>query len=273
MTKRPRRAVALDSGKPGAGDMTNEHDVEWTTTPVDQAPMPPATRPRPTAPPPMTLAPPLPERRSSLSRHGSGGSRKQVRRLKWLVALLLVAIAVGAVLGTFGFGQLQRFRNEANTLATQARQLERDLASARDRISEMGTDLRVLLANRIPGIAQISYGRPLEINDRYVRSLTFARRGKVEKRNIASSIVIQDSPAIEYSIVLQNTRSEPVLPKVRILLFDDSGLQTGAVSVTTENSLSPVTTEELQPGETRTHAGRIPLERLSPSTYYLMEVE
>jgi len=45
------------------------------------------------------------------------------------------------------------------------------------------------------------------------------------------------------------------------------------VALSRASAVSPVTQEALLPGETRTHAGRIELQRKAPSTYFLVEAD
>lgn len=200
-------------------------------------------------------------RRSSRHRgHHSSSTRRKLRSMRILAWLLFAGNLVAVVLIIFGVGQLQRSRTEANTLASQVRQLDAELTRARDRVTEMTTDMRVLLANRIPGVSQLGFGRSLEINERYVRSLTFERaRVGADQR-------------IEYSMVVENGGAEPVVPRVHILLFDAAGLQTGSAKVGSANAISASGEATLAPGDARTYTGRIEAARATPPAYFLVEV-
>jgi len=213
--------------------------------------------------PPHMLAPPLPPKRASRSgssRHHSSSSRKKLRRMKLLVAALLTVIVAGAVVGIFGYSNLKHYRNEAGNLQVQVTQLQQELSKARDRLTEMNNDMRILLANRIPGISEISFSRPMEVNNQYVRNITFVRSGLGENRKI------------KFSAVLENIRDVPLLPQVTIVLFDESGLQTGAVTLKKEQAGKDVALAEMQPGETRQYSGEVPLQRQAPSRYFDVEV-
>jgi len=96
-----------------------------------------------------------------------------------LVAVLLAAIVAGVVMAIFGYSELKRFRTEAGSLGVQVRQLEAELLEARERLVEMNDDLRILLANRIPGVAEMSFSRPIEINDQYVKNLYISTTGLI----------------------------------------------------------------------------------------------
>ena len=156
--------------------------------------------------------------------------------------------------------KMPQYRGGARQLTIDLRQAEGDLTRAREKITEMNNDLRILLANRIPGVAELSMNRQLAINDQYVRNITFVQSG------------LGETKSIEFSAVLENTRAAPVLPDVNIILFDESGLQTGAVRLSQEQAVAPVTTPELQPGETRTYSGQIQLQREAPSKHFVVEV-
>jgi hypothetical protein len=180
--------------------------------------------------------------------------------MKWLVAALLAVILAGTVIGIFVLGQLDRFRTEATNLTGQVRQLQQELGDARGRLAEMNNDLRILLANRIPGISEISFSRPMEINNQYVRNLTLVRSGTgVDRR-------------IRFSVLLENGRSQPLLPQVKILLFDEVGLQLGVVKLEKSQAGDNVKNAEMAPGETRQYNGEVPLERDAPPRYFVVEV-
>lgn len=205
-------------------------------------------------------APPLPARRSSRHRRAhSSNTQRKLRRLRLLAWLLFAGNLVASILGIFGHGQLQRLRTEANTLVGQVRQLEVELARARDRETELTTDMRVLLANRIPGVAQLGFGRTLEVDERYVRSVTFNRVG-----------VGTDQP-IEYRLSVRNGGVEPLVPRVRILLFDQAGLQTGSAEVGSDDAAQADDLAALPAGESRTYTGRIASFRDAPPAYFLVE--
>ena len=212
---------------------------------------------------PHTLAPPLTSRRVSRrgsSRHHSSSSRKKLRRMRVLVAVLLAAIVAGVVMTIFGYSELKRFRTEAGSLGVQVRQLEAELLEARERLVEMNDDLRILLANRIPGVAEMSFSRPIEINDQYVKNLTFVRSGT------------DDDQGIEFSAVLENIRSTPIVPQVAISLFDEAGLQLGAAKLENNQGGDGPTGAEMQPGEGRQYVGTIDLQRQVPPKYFTIEV-
>ena len=180
--------------------------------------------------------------------------------MKLFTGALLVVLVALAVVGVLIYFKMEHYRSEAQRLTIDLRQAEAEFTRAQEKLTEMNNDLRILLADRIPGVAELSMNRQLEINDQYVRNITFVQSGT------------GDSKAIDFSAVLENSRTENVLPNVSILLFDESGLQTGAARLTKEQAITPVDNPELQPGETRTYSGRIELRRETPSKYFVVDV-
>lgn len=219
-----------------------------------------ATRP-PAAPLSQPIARPRISRHGSGSRHSSSSSR---RKLKWAkrVAGLSLASLVAVIMTTVAvYSKMTQYRESTQRLTLDLRQAEGDLARAQEKITEMNDDLRILLANRIPGISELVMNRQIEVNNQYVRNVTFVQSG------------IGDTKTIEFSTVLQNTRPDPILPKVDIVLFDEFGLQTGTVRLDKKQTVTPVDFAEMQPGETRTYSGQIRLQRQTPSKYFVFQVE
>jgi hypothetical protein len=169
---------------------------------------------------------------------------------------MVASIAFSVVL----YFHTQRLRSGETRLSVEQKQLEAELAEARERITELNNDLRILLANRIPGIDQLVFDRQIELNDQYVKNITFVQSG------------LDDEKTIEFSTVLHNGRTGPILPKVTISLFDENGLQTGIARLDKTQTITPADIPELQPGETRTYSAQIDLQRQTPSKYFVVEV-
>jgi len=241
--------------------MNDYRNNEWTragapTPAPDGATAPPGTA-RPLAQP---LSGRRVPRRSSGHRHSSSSSRRKLKRMRLFAVVLLIALVATAMAGVMVFFKMKQYRGDTQQLTIDLRRAEGELARARERLTEMNNDLRILLANRIPGVAELITNRQLEINDQYVRNITFVQSG------------VGDDQTIEFSAVLQNTRQGPILPKVDVVLFDESGLQTGAVHLSKSQTVTPADLPELQPGETRTYSGQIQLQRQAPSKYFVVDV-
>jgi hypothetical protein len=200
-------------------------------------------------------------RTSGPTRHRiSSSSKRKIRRLRILATLLAAGLVASIVFSVVVYLYAQRLRGQESQLALAQQQLQGELAEARERITELNSDLRILLANRIPGIDELAFDRQMELNDQYVKNITFVQSGTEDER------------AVEFSAVVHNARTSPIQPQVTILLFDEAGLQTGAARLDISQSTKPDDTAELQPGETRTYSAQIDLQRQTPSKYFAVEV-
>ncbi len=207
------------------------------------------------------MAEPIYTRRRPRGSHSrsSSSSRRKIRRLRILAGVLAAGLVSSIVFSMVLYFYIKRVSNGETQLSVAHQQLQGELAEARERITELNNDLRILLANRIPGIDRLVFDRQIELNDQYVKNITFVESG------------LDDERTIEFSTVLHNGRTGPVLPKVSILLFDESGLQTGRAELDKSQTITPADIPELQPGETRTYSAQIDLFRQAPSKYFVVE--
>jgi hypothetical protein len=199
-------------------------------------------------------------RGSSHKHRSSSSSRRKITRLRILALVLAAGMVASIVFSVMLYFHTKRLRGGEAQLSVAQKQLEGDLAKARERITELNNDLRILLANRIPGVDELVFNRQIELNDQYVKNITFVKSG------------VGDDKTIEFSTVLHNGRTGPILPKVTIALFDESGLQTGGARLDKSQTITPADIPELQPGETRTYSAQVDLQRQTPSKYFVVEV-
>jgi hypothetical protein len=200
-------------------------------------------------------------RRSGPTHHRtSSSSKRKIRRLRILAAGLAAGLVASIVFSVVLYFHSKRLRMEETSLTVEQKQMEAELAKARERITELNNDLRILLANRIPGVDELVFNRQIELNDQYVKNITFVKSG------------LGDLSTIEFTTVVHNARTGPILPQVDIVLFDESGLQTGAARLDKTQTITPADIPELQPGETRTYSAQVNLQRQTPSKYFVVEV-
>jgi hypothetical protein len=190
----------------------------------------------------------------------SSSSRRKIRRLRILASMLAAGMVVSFVFSAMLYFHMKRVRGSEVELMVAQKQLEGELAKAHEKITELNNDLRIVLQNRLPGIDELVFDRQIELNDRYVKNITFVASG------------LGDQRTIEFSAVLHNARTGPILPNVTVTLFDASGLQTGQTRLEKSQTITPVDIPELQPGETRTYSAQIKLDRQATSQYFIVEV-
>jgi hypothetical protein len=201
-----------------------------------------------------------PRKGSPTHHRTSSSSKRKIHHLRILAVALAAGLVASIVFSVVLYFHTKRLRTEETTLTVEQRQMEAELAKARERITELNNDLRILLANRIPGIDELVFNRQIELNEQYVKNITFVKSG------------LGDLTTIEFSAVVHNARTGPILPQVDIVLFDESGLQTGAARLDKTQTITPADIPELQPGETRTYSAQVNLQRQTPSKYFVVEV-
>lgn len=212
-------------------------------------------------------AQPLIDQRSLyVDRQVSRGSRsrskaKKIRRLKILVALLtlgLVFVIMGWILA---WAKLQKAEEKAGVLDADLRRMEIKMAEARVGAEKRESEMLSLMENRIPGLSEIVFNKLLDVNDQYLLNVTFSEVG------------VGEDKTLEFHAMLANYGSRMVLPQVKILLFNDSGLQVGMLKLERSHATGTVTLADLEPGETRSYHAQIPLELDAAPKYYLLDVK
>ena len=194
-----------------------------------------------------------------------GGSRshsrtKKVNQLR-LVATVLVVLLMGmTMVAIYHWTKVDVLATEVLSLSTDLGHAQKELEKARELLRTQDTEIGAMMGRRIPGVAELSFDNLVNVNDKYLRKVTFAQAG------------VGPNKAIEFHAVMENKGAAPVVPDVRIRLFDRMGLQTAVVKLGKEHAGAAGTVAELRPDETRTYSGSIPAERDAESRYFMIEV-
>jgi hypothetical protein len=191
------------------------------------------------------------------SRHSQHRSTRRALRAALLVTLGVLALVL--VLGWVYTTALRaRIENTTTLLARQdarVAELERELVDLR-------AQRDAFASGRLPGLVPIEYDRAFPIERQYVRNVIFTAAGtRADHR-------------YEYRIVLANGGAAALHPAVRLLFFDDRGIQVGESDVARDAVGAPTGLEALlQPGETRGYTAVMTLERDATPHYFLVVVE
>jgi hypothetical protein len=113
-----------------------------------------------------------------------------------------------------------------------------------------------LIRGRLPNLLPLEYDKAIPITGKYVQNIIF------------TLIKNQEKTATEYRVVLQNDTSSVIHPKVKILLFDNLGIQIGAAEITDYGLAADEVT--LHPGEIRSYSRTIELFREGGPYYFLV---
>jgi hypothetical protein len=161
----------------------------------------------------------------------------------------------------FSWAKTQQAEERAVTLDAELQKTEIELEKTRKELAKRENDLVELIQHRTPGLKEIEYNKLLEINDEYLSNLTFSESG------------VGESKALEYHALLVNEGEAMLSPEVKLIVFDEFGLQVGAVKVSKEHATSHVPLSELEPGEARSYHSQIPFERDAAPRYYMVIVQ
>ncbi len=204
--------------------------------------------------------------RRSNARHLSAHTISRAKRSRQLWATRLIALAaiiaavVLAIVLIRSHFRGETLDAEAGFLASEVNRVRHELEQARQLLAAQEVERNTLMKQRIPGLAVLAFDRIFDVDNQYVKKLSFSTAGP------------GDGQALACYAVLKNTSAAPISPYATILLFDRKGLQTGAAHLIRETASPPVEHDMLEPGETRTYSARIEPIRPDPPFYFLVEV-
>ncbi len=175
-----------------------------------------------------------------------------------LLAIALVVVFIGWI---NTWVSLNAAEKERYLLASDLRQTTVERDSLRERNGELSRNLKTLVQQRLPGLQRLRFDTTVPIDSGYVRNVSFTRTG------------IGGEKRFEYSLVLENRSRDPFTPKVRILLFDESGIQSGSTTITKEAATSNSDLEFLEPGEIRAYTASIATDQGKQPVYFQVYTE
>jgi hypothetical protein len=205
-------------------------------------------------------------RHRSRRRGGEGGSRshsktKKIVQLRVMVAVLLVLLTAVTVAAITFWSRVDVLGSEALSLSTDLSYAQKELDKARELMRQQENEISAMLARRIPGLSQIAFDTLFNANDKYLRKLTFSQSG------------VGADKGIEFHAVLENKGSGPLVPDVRIILFDRMGIQVGMVKIDRHHASNPQAAAELSAQETRTYTGPVVADSGVEPRYFLVQVK
>lgn len=208
------------------------------------------------------------EQRSSEHRHHASRSelrsridalRKQRRRLVLATAASVTACVLLAFMGRSLESKVDELEKtlaeERAQSQTRLEQVQADLTSARKGLKAAHASISTLVEQRIPGLQPLKLDEALPTASSVVRDVTFARATGSEQ-------------GYELKAVLENGSRVSVSPALRIVLFDQLGVQVGHARIGSDSESENLT---LRPGEIRSHFAVIEVEPGSQASYFRLE--
>lgn len=209
-----------------------------------------------TSPTKQESAPYHPSRHRRRRRHSTRG-----RTMQFIILLLVVMLMVVFIGWINTWVNLNASEDERVTLATDLRYKTKELSRLTTREKELTENLKAMVEKRLPGLREFRFDTTLTIDEGYVRNVSFTQTGlSMDKR-------------YEYKLVLENNSPDTLTPSVRVLLFDEAGIQCGSAKVTAKAAVSNSEIEFLEPGEIRAYTAAILIDRTSPPHYFQIYLE
>ena len=196
------------------------------------------------------------------SRHHRTSRRKDSKRSKrirslrlinFLLTVTLIAVLAGWINTWVNYNSAEAERVES---AAALRHKTAQLEQLQIRTDELNANLSALVQQRLPNLKELQFDTTFPIDDEYVRNVSFTRTG------------VENKWRYQYSMVLENRSRDIVVPKIRIILFDESGIQTGSIKITPGAATSNADLEYLEPAEIRAYTGEIPSEPGTDPRYF-----
>jgi len=185
-------------------------------------------------------------------------AERTVRKLQYLVAILVAILVIGA----FAVGTtVQPLRAKRDLLSRERLRLERDLVLSEERLALMTAERDELVTTRIPGLEALVFGETIDVERKYLRNVLF------------TLTVQQGHPAYEFRVVLANNELTDIIPNVAVLLFNELGIQLGSSRISLGTLVSDTGSFKLAPGDVRSYSGQVELSDSGEPAYYVLEID
>ena len=203
----------------------------------------------------------LPERRSG-GRRKSNGRRAHYSRnhrsrvvygLGTLAAILFFAFLFVSI-------KLSLYAKELNDITILNHRQERELKELRPMVERLEKQVADLVQQRIPGLHPLVFDQLISIDQQYVRNIIFTLIGKEENRQY------------EYKLTMKNNGLTAVHPIVKILFFDQLGIQVANSVIGVDEHGDP-TLDVLERGEVRSYTKTIDLSDGHQARYFMVMVD
>lgn len=201
----------------------------------------------------------LPERRKT-ARRRTNGVKHYHHRYRGLIYGLGAVSGVLFLLLLFTAIQLSLYAKEINDQTMILNSQERELDQLRPRIQQLEKDLSELVQGRLPGLYPLEFDKVISVKKQYVRNIIFTLIGKETDRSY------------EYKVSVKNEHLTAVHPIIRVLFFDQLGIQVASSVIGLDEEGVP-TLDVLERGEVRSYTKEIDLPEGKKAKYFIVETD
>jgi hypothetical protein len=179
-----------------------------------------------------------------------------------LRAALYVTLTLFGLVLVLGWVYTTAMRARLTAATDHIAVLESEAAGLKLELTTLRTERDALASGHLPGLVPLEYDRALPIEQQYVRNVIFTETGTA------------GAPQYEYRLVVANPGPGPLHPTVRLLFFDERGIQVGESRVEEDAGASAADTGSwLQPNETRSYSAVVALQHEAAPRYFLLVVQ
>lgn len=197
------------------------------------------------------------------SRRRSTTARTAERRVQQLtLALIGTVLGIIVVLIT-GALYVRDVTDSSVLIDQQARRLQREVTDLSAKVQSLAVERDELVAGRIPGLRRLDFDQTIDIGQYYVRNISFT---------LTSTNAEQ--AGYEFRVVLSNDTLNTVVPGLRVVIFDELGIQIGMWDITAADAETTIAASHtLESGEVRSYTSTIPRTNQTPAVYFQVFVD
>lgn len=205
-----------------------------------------------------------PEHRHHRSRRELRARVDALERQRFALLLGFVACVCLALFLVFSRQRISSELSEVQTKLAEERaaseklldETRTELVKTRKALKTAHAGIAGLVDKRIPGLQELELDKTIEVDAGILRNMTLTRSPGSEQGSH------------ELKAVLQNDSPLSVSPALRILLFDDLGVQVGRIQIGPEADGKPLS---LRPGEIRSYFAPVEIEPQGTARYFRVE--
>jgi hypothetical protein len=172
--------------------------------------------------------------------------------------VLLLTLAVVALLYKY-----YRLSDDLSDKLAHADQRQQELTALRTEANDLRQGVKTLLADKIPGVREFTFNQDIELNDRYLKGISF-----YESNSVSGKL-----DGYQVRTTLFNGETQVVLPDIRLVYFNKKGYLMGYLHIGAAGEAG-FRLQSLKPGQRRTDISDI-ISVENPDSmpaYFLVEV-
>lgn len=158
-------------------------------------------------------------------------SRARHSHRRWLAVALTASLTALFFVSLFLSLRIAELRQTNTEISKEFAKARSKVAELEPQVERLRAGLDAAIQDRMPRLQQIVFNETLPVDDDVVKAILFTQERKSERANYG------------ISVITENSMDLAVQPTVRVLVFDEYGVQLTGLNITS--------VEVLQPGDSR----------------------